>query len=67
LSGHPARAGEKERPHRLSSAVIPANDIGQNRFRGHVYYDDMTVDLDVDVSLFLNDNQERLVIQLQKF
>jgi hypothetical protein len=66
LSGHPARAGENEKPPRISSAIIPDHDINQNGFRGHVYYDDMVVQVDVDVSLFLNDNQERLVIQLRK-
>lgn len=66
LSGHPARAGEKERLPRFSSAIIPDHDISKNGFRGHVYYDDATIVIEVDVSLFLNDTQERLLIQLQQ-
>lgn len=65
LTGHPAWAGEKEKPPRVSSAIIPDHDISQNGFRGHVYYDDVTVDLEVDVSSFLKDNEERLATQMQ--
>ena len=64
LSGHPARAGENERPPRFSSAIIPGHDINQKGFRGHVYYDDMIVVVNVDVSKLLNDNEARLLIQL---
>jgi hypothetical protein len=66
LSGHPARAGENEKPPRFSSAIIPDHDINRNGFRGHVYYDDMIVHVDVDVSTFLIDNEERLLTQLRK-
>jgi hypothetical protein len=39
-TGHPAFAGENEKPPRFSSAIIPNHDITQNGFHGHVYYDD---------------------------
>jgi hypothetical protein len=65
LSGHPAFAGQNERPPRVSSAIIPSHDITQNGFRGHVYYEDGSEDLEVDVSSFLKDNEERLAVQMQ--
>jgi hypothetical protein len=67
LSGHPARAGEHEKPRRLSSAIIPYDDITQCGFRGHVYYDDGFIgeDIKVDVAAFQKDNEERLSRQMQ--
>ncbi len=65
LTGHPARAGEKEKPPRLSSAIIPDRDITQDGFRGHVYYQDGIEDIEVDVSSFLKDNEERLAAHMQ--
>ena len=63
LTGHPALAGQNEKPRRLSSAIIP--DIAKGGFRGHVYYDDGTENIEVNVSSFLKDNEERLVVQMQ--
>jgi hypothetical protein len=66
LSGHPAFAGEKQKPPRISSAIIPNHDITENGFRGYVYYEDGIEDLvEVDVSSFLKDNEERLAAHMQ--
>lgn len=65
LTGHPAWAGENEKPRRLSSAIIPDHNITQDGFRGHVYYDDGIEHLAVDVRLFLKDNEERLAAQME--
>jgi hypothetical protein len=61
LTGHPAHATQKGR---LSSAIIPYNSIRKSDFRGHVYYEDGVEDVGIDVSAFLNDNEERLAAQL---
>ena len=66
LTGHPAWAGKNEKPPRLSSAIIPDDDITQDGFRGHVYYQDGIEDLEVDVSSFLKDNDERLAAQMER-
>lgn len=65
LTGHPALAGEKENPPRLSSAIIAYHDITPIGFRGHVYYDDGIQDIMVEVSPLLQDNEGRLAVQMQ--
>jgi len=66
LTGHPALAGEHEKkPKRLSSAIIPYNDITQLGFRGHVYYDDGVEDIEVEVAVFQKDNEEQLSQQME--
>jgi hypothetical protein len=65
LSGHPALAGEHEKPRRLSSAIIPSSDITQLGFRGHVYYEDGFEDIEVDVVVFQKDNEDQLTLQMQ--
>jgi hypothetical protein len=44
LTGHPAHAGEREKPRRLSSAIIVSRDIRPSSFSGYIYYED-TVNL----------------------
>jgi len=66
ITGHPARAGEKQKPPRPSSAIIPYGDITQRGFRGHVYYEDGVEDIDIDVPSFLRDNEKHLAIQMKK-
>jgi len=65
LTGHPARAGEKEPQPRPSSAIIAYHDITQSAFRGHVYYEDGSDDVIVDVNTIFRDNEERLALQLE--
>jgi hypothetical protein len=65
LTGHPALAGEREKPPRLSSAIIPYRDITQSGFRGHVYYDDGSEDITVEVEVFQKDNEVHLCSQMQ--
>jgi len=65
LTGHPALAGEREKPQRLSSAIIPYGDITQRGFRGHVYYENGFENIEVDVPAFQKDNEERLSQQMQ--
>jgi hypothetical protein len=66
LTGHPAFAGEREKPQRLSSAIIAYDDITQLGFRGHVYYEDGSEDIKVDVAAFRKDNEDLLSLQMQK-
>lgn len=65
LSGHPALAGEHEKPRRQSSAIIPYSGITKRGFRGHVYYGDGSEDVQVDVATFQNDNEKRLALQMK--
>jgi hypothetical protein len=65
LTGHPSLAGEKDKFPRLSSAIIPYQDITKDGFRGHVYYHDGNVDVMVDAILLLKDNEEHLALQMQ--
>jgi hypothetical protein len=66
LTGHPALAGEKEKPRRLSSAIIAYDDITKLGFLGHIYYEDGFEDIKVDVAEFQKDNEALLSIQMQK-
>jgi hypothetical protein len=59
LSGHPSRNRSD-----LSSAIIPYQDISRSGFRGHVYCTDEVQDIDVDVSLFLKENESNLTTQM---
>jgi hypothetical protein len=65
LTGHPALAGKHDKPQRLSSAIIPFHEITQHGFRGHVYYEDGFEDIEVEVTAFQKDNEERLSQQMQ--
>jgi hypothetical protein len=65
LGGHPALAGEKGKNSPLSSAIIPYDTITHRGFCGHIYYDGGTDALEVEVSSFLKDNEERLAVQMQ--
>jgi hypothetical protein len=63
LTGHPSLAGEKERPARLSSAILPYHDITKEGFRGHIYYNDGIENVTIEVSSILTENQEALALQ----
>jgi hypothetical protein len=65
LTGHPALAGEQAKPSRLSSAIISYTEVTPARFRGHVYYEDGLEIVEVEVTAFLQDNEEHLVAQMQ--
>jgi hypothetical protein len=65
LTGHPALAGERDNPRRLSSANIAYDDITALGFRGHIYYEDGFETIDVDVQAFRRDNEELLLLQMQ--
>ena len=65
LAGHPARAGERENPRRLSAAII-GYDITKLGFRGHVYFEDGFENIDIDVPAFRKDNEELLALQMQQ-
>jgi hypothetical protein len=62
LTGHPALAGEKSE--RSSSAIIPYGDITKKGFRGHVYYENESENMYVEVASFQKDNEERLALQM---
>lgn len=64
LTGHPSLAGETEKPRRLSSAIIPYHDITKEGFRGHVYYEDGTDRVLIDVASILRDNERQLTLQM---
>ena len=66
LTGHPALAGERENPRRLSSAIIAYDGITQRGFRGHVYYEDGSEDIEVNVEEFRRDNEDLLSLQMQE-
>jgi hypothetical protein len=65
LTGHPAYAGEKERPARLSSAIISYRDIMPEAFTGVIYFEDNAELITVDVIAFLRENEARLSLQMQ--
>jgi len=64
LTGHPALAGERNKPPRLSSAIIPYRDIGPDGFRGHIYYDDGIENIHVSTALYIEDNEAQLYLQM---
>ena len=64
LCGHPSLAGEREKPRRLSSAIIPYHSISRRGFSGHLYYEDGSETIDVDVATFQTDNEQRLIQQM---
>jgi len=61
LTGHPALAGRLPRP---SSAVIPYLEIDKQGFRGHIYYEDGSEVVHVDVEAFQKQNEELLTKQM---
>jgi len=65
LTGHPAYAGEKEKPRRLSSAVITYRDVRPEGFGGHIYFEDGGEAVTVNITDALRDNEARLLIQMQ--
>lgn len=69
LSGHPARAGKKDKKNkkgtRLSSAIIPYQSISKSGFRGHIYYEDGVGNIAIDVAAFQRDNEEHLAVQME--
>ena len=65
LTGHPAHAGEKERPQRLSSAIISYRDVRPDGFDGYIYFGDTGERISVDVGEILRDNEEQLTIQMK--
>jgi hypothetical protein len=65
LTGHPALAGEYDKPRRPSSAIISHSEITPERFRGHVYYEDGAEAVVVEISAILKDNEEQLVEQMR--
>jgi hypothetical protein len=65
LTGHPAHAGEKEKPRRLSSAVITYRDIRPDGFSGYIYFEDTGEPVTVNVAAILRDNEVQLALQMQ--
>src|SRR5262249_52916803 len=61
LTGRPARADKLDPP---SSAILAYNAITQNGFRGHVYYEDGSETIDIDVAQLLEENEAHLVAQM---
>jgi hypothetical protein len=66
LAGHPALAGERDNPRRLSAAIIGYHDITKGGFRGHIYFEDGSENVNVDVPAFRRDNEELLSLQMQQ-
>jgi|ERR1700733_634365 hypothetical protein len=66
LTGHPAYAGEKETPKRLSSAVITYGDVRPQGFSGLIYFEDSGEPVTVNVAAVLHDNETHLVLQMQR-
>lgn len=64
LTGHPAIAGENEKPKRLSSAVISYSQISSDAFHGTIYYEDRFEPIVVNVMSILKDNETRLGVQM---
>ncbi len=64
LTGHPAMAGEKSKPRRLSSAVISYDKVGPDSFKGSIYYEDHFESVMVGVLDVLNDNEAQLGLQM---
>ena len=65
LTGHPAHAGEKEKPSRLSSAVITYRDVQPDGFSGLIYFEDTGEPVTVNVAAILHDNETQLTLQMQ--
>jgi len=65
LTGHPAHAGENERPRRLSSAVITYRDVRPDAFSGYIYFEDTGEPVTVSVAVILQDNEAQLALQMQ--
>jgi hypothetical protein len=64
LAGHPALAGERETPRRLSAAIIGLDSITSAGFQGHIYFEDGFESIDVNVASFRRDNEELLSRQM---
>jgi addiction module HigA family antidote len=65
LCGHPARA-DKPKGARKSSGIIVRGSIGKSGFKGAIYYEDGFESVDVDVTIWLADNETRLASQMAK-
>jgi hypothetical protein len=66
LTGHPALAGERDQPKRLSSAVISYSDIRPGGFSGYISYEDRGEPIKIDVVMMLQDNEAQLIHQMKK-
>ena len=66
LTGHPALAGENDKPRRLSSAIISYDDVKQSGFQGWVYFEDGAEKIAVDVASILRENETQLAVQMQR-
>jgi hypothetical protein len=66
LCGHPARAGERRKGGKISSATISRHEISEAGFSGAVYFDDSFEKTRVDVLTFMKLNKERLLPQMIK-
>jgi hypothetical protein len=66
LAGHPALAGEHNKPRRLSAAIIEFDSVSKRGFRGHVYFEDGFETVEIDAPAFREDNERLLSIQMQK-
>jgi hypothetical protein len=64
LTGHPAIAGEKSKPKRLSSAIISYDRVRPNSFVGSIYFEDGFQQVVVSVTDILNDNETQLRLQM---
>lgn len=64
LTGHPALAGENEKPPRPSSAVIAYNNISPTKFSGHIYLEGRSEIVEIQPASILEDNEKYLTIQL---
>jgi hypothetical protein len=65
LTGHPANAGENEKPRRLSSAVITYRDVRPDSFSGYIYFEDTGESVTVNVVTILRDNEAQLALHMQ--
>lgn len=65
LTGHPAQAGDREKPQRLSSAIIAYRDVRPDRFDGYIYFGESGEAVTVNVADTLRDNEAQLAIQMR--
>lgn len=64
LTGHPALAGEKEKPRRLSSAIIAYHNVRSDSFSAYIYFSDGGEQAHLHVPTILRENEDQLTIQL---
>jgi len=61
LTGHPARADKSNDP---SSAILVYNAVTPSGFTGHVYYENRSQTINVEVVRMLADNEIHLITQM---